>query len=181
MAKSKSFVFWSLLCLSHTSMVACATTQDKNTKSAPIYFSDCTVVSLQGTDGRNMTREELIAAEDNTLLEALDRNNECHQKALSGAQQALAAAGNGAGSGGGSGGQNDGIQNDANGQQSQQSPQSDQQNEQVVSANSGVGGAKSGVEGQEITVCQISRENLSASTTDEDRVFWQGEVDKNCN
>lgn len=181
MAKSNSLIFWSVICLSQISMVACASTEQKDSKPAPVYFSDCGVVNLQTTDGGNMTREELIAAEENALLDALDENQQCNEKALAGGQQAVASAGNGAGGSQGSGTANGNGQPNGNVQQSSQNNANSQQNQQVITANSGVGGAKTGVNGQEITVCQISRENLAAASTPEDKTFWQGEVDKNCN
>ena len=182
MSRTESFVFCALICLSTVSMVACAATEQDTRQPAPVYFSDCSLVNLQGADGRNMTREELIAAEENTLLEALDDNSECKQKALTAGQQAVSAVGSSQGQGGAIGAQNNGSRqsNGATGQPLQNN-HAQQQTQQVIRAGSAMGGGKTGVQGKEITVCQISQENLAAATTSEDRKFWQGEVDKNCN
>ena len=178
------FISTSLIFLVNFSLVACASTNNqKENKSAPVYFSNCGAVSLEATDGRNMTREEQIAAEEAALFDTLDENHECNQQALQSGQQAVtAAAGSGNGaerqSGDDGTGQAQGEQG-RNGQNA--SNQTVQQNEeQIISSNSGHAGGQSGVNGQEITVCQISKENLKASTTPEDQRFWQGEVDKNC-
>lgn len=191
MSHCKPLVVLSFVMLSQTSVVACASTAEKEeSKASTVYYSNCGVVNLEGTNGINMTKEERIAAEENTLFDALDENNECSKKALVTGQQAVTAAG--AASGGsngnnGSGGNNGQHNTDGQHQSSGESnhdPNSQtnqQQTEQVISSTSGVGGDKSGVNGQEITVCQISRENLAASTTPEDKAFWQNEVNKNCN
>lgn len=190
MSTKKLMIVLSFVMLSQAFIVACAATGEKETKdSSEVYYSNCGVVNLQGADGMNMTKEERIAAEENTLFDALDENSECNKKALVTGQQAVTAAG--AASAGGNAGDNSGSAGNNSGSAGNSGQQSadtsnpnshtnQQHTEQVISSTSGVGGNKSGVNGQEITVCQISRENLAASTTPEDKTFWQSEVDKNC-
>lgn len=164
------------MCLSQWGVVACAATAETEPEKAPVYYSDCSMVHLRNTDASNMTREERIAAEEAALFDALDENRECNQKALTSSQQAVTAAASSQGSGAGdaSASHQQGTNN------ATQSNDNTQQNEQVISSNSGQGGAATGVNGAEITVCQISQENLAAATTPEDKTFWQQEVAKNC-
>lgn len=169
-------------------LTACASTEEKaEVKPAAVYYSDCSVVNLQSADGANMTRDELIAAQENNLYDALDANRECNEQALKAGQQAVAAASPPGGQG--ETGQHGGTQpqtqgSDANGTVTNGTAQTESPIseilEQISQSNTGNGGGATGVNGEEVTVCQISRDNLAAATTPEDKAFWQTEVDKNC-
>ena len=64
--------FFLVVGFSQITLSACATTEQQTAQSAPVYYSDCGQISLDGKDGRNLTREELIAAEEQALFDALD-------------------------------------------------------------------------------------------------------------
>ena len=181
---------WLLLSLSSVAITACATTEknDTNKTSGPVYFSDCGMVNLKTSDASQMTKAERIAAEDAALLDALEDNSECNQQALVSGQKSVSAAASAV-----SGEQtqtantpqsgsmaNAGEPNNASVGQNPNATSTQQQTAQIISGTTGSGGAETGVNGQEITICQISRENLAAATTPEDKTFWQGEVSKNC-
>ena len=177
MKKSAATLF--MLVVSQCALLACvATAQTTDPKiAAPVYHSDCAMVHLRDTDSSNMTQAERIAAEENALFEALDENRECNTKALASGQQAVSSA---AQQGNGTGGPAIDATAQQGSQDGNQNAEQQQDTNQVISTNTGEGGAATGVNGAEVTVCQISRENLAASTTPEDKTFWQQEVLKNC-
>ena len=94
--------FFLVVGFSQITLSACATTEQQTAQSAPVYYSDCGQISLDGKDGRNLTREELIAAEEQALFDALDASSECNKKALNAGQQAVTAAGAASGNSGAS-------------------------------------------------------------------------------
>lgn len=133
------------------------------TKSEP-FFSECAYIEFEDIDPTQLTRDELIALEEESLFRSLERTEKCMEAAVSTGAEKLAAA---ADSGGDSGAE---ASSGSSGGSSNSADETDEQSEEAVteveeSSKSATQTSEGKGNSGSSAVCDAVRSGLEAATT----------------